>query len=226
MTSIARMHHRPAGFSLIELLVAILIVSVLAVLSSMALSGLSDKGKSTTCLNNLRTLTQGIAAYAVDHSMKYPAYEAKETSYYAWYAPLIGTGFGNPPYVPHRGAGKKIAPYFCQKNPASASGGSGQWTNYAMNYYLIGAKASIVNGVKVLLFDSYQPGKSPGTHYLNQGGVGVSGQSKTWADINPVHGDYINVSFTDGHAQPVRIYPTIESSPDLNELKASWFWPY
>ncbi len=226
MIRIVSRSHRHAGFSLIELLAAILIVSILAALISPAFTALSDKHKSTTCLNNLRVLTQGIATYAADNDMKYPAYEANPASRYAWYAPLIGTGFGNAPYIQHRGPGKKKAPYFCPKNPAPLNSGNGQWTNYAMNYYLIGAKTSIVNGVKVLLFDSYQPGQSPETWYVNQGGVGLAGQSKSWTGINPVHGDYINVSFTDGHAQAVRIQPKTESARDLNELKASWFWPY
>ena len=77
-----------------------------------------------------------------------------------------------------------------------------------------------------MLFDAYLPGQSPDTWYVNQGGVGLIGQVKKWSGINPVHGDYINVSFTDGHAKAVKIRPSSDSDRDLNELKGIWFWPY
>jgi len=210
---------------MIEILATILVISILAALLFPTLSTMTKKQRSTVCLANLRALTQGIGVYAADNDMTYPEYKANINSRAAWYAPLIGTGFGNAPYVDHRGAGKKKPPYFCPENPASLKSGNGQWTNYAMNSHLIGKKCNLVNDTKVLLFDAYQPGTPPETWYNNRGGIDPNGVPCPWVGINPVHGEYINVSFTDGHARAVRVRPG-SSTKDLDELKATWFWPY
>src|ERR1035438_6297088 len=68
------------AFTLIELLVVIAIIGILAALLLPVLSGVKNKGKQTTCLNNLRQISLGIRMYCDDSSDASPAANSKDSS--------------------------------------------------------------------------------------------------------------------------------------------------
>jgi len=65
--------HRVA-FTLIELLVTMSIIAVIAALLMPALTAVNESMYRTRCINNLRTLTRGVASYTIDHGgyLPYP----------------------------------------------------------------------------------------------------------------------------------------------------------
>jgi prepilin-type N-terminal cleavage/methylation domain-containing protein/prepilin-type processing-associated H-X9-DG protein len=69
------------GFTLIELLVVIAIIAILAAILFPVLTGAKENARTTTCMNNLKTLANGCAMYGADNSGKYPS------AFVLWKAP-------------------------------------------------------------------------------------------------------------------------------------------
>ena len=68
------------AFTLVELLVVIAIIGILAALLLPVLSGVKNKAKQTTCLNNLKQISLGIRMYCDDSSDASPAANSKNSS--------------------------------------------------------------------------------------------------------------------------------------------------
>jgi general secretion pathway protein G len=63
---------RQHGFSLMELLIALMIIGVIATLGIRALTGNTDKARYIKATDNLRMMSQGLDQYYLANNGKYP----------------------------------------------------------------------------------------------------------------------------------------------------------
>src|SRR5215831_1000850 len=63
-----------SGFTLIELLVVIAIIAILASLLSPSLNRVSEGGRRSSCMNNMRQIGIGIQLYRQDQNDRPPLY--------------------------------------------------------------------------------------------------------------------------------------------------------
>ncbi len=80
------------GFTLMELLLAVTIVSVLTALASAGFSNLHSQAKATQCMSKLRGLGAGILLYAQDHDGEFPrsSHSAYSKGQPGWGRSIIG----------------------------------------------------------------------------------------------------------------------------------------
>lgn len=85
-----------AGFTLIELLVVIAIIAILAAILFPAFATAKEKGRMTTCVNNLRNLSSAFRAYADENGgkmpMSYILWTATEKDWCGCISPADGNG--------------------------------------------------------------------------------------------------------------------------------------
>ncbi len=94
--------HRRAAFSALELIIAIALVAVLAVILYSGQQMLSAKAKGSKCVSNLRQLGAATLLYVNEHRGFYPVGLETDlnTQQQLWYGPNAGTWFWNlAPYL-------------------------------------------------------------------------------------------------------------------------------
>jgi general secretion pathway protein G len=69
---------RQRGFSLMELLIALMIIGVIATLGIRALTGNTDKARYIKVMDNLRMVGQGLDQYYMANNGKYPDFTSWE----------------------------------------------------------------------------------------------------------------------------------------------------
>lgn len=79
---------RPSAFTLLELLLAVSIIAVLAVLAFQVAKAAHEKASFTICTSNLRQIGAGLAMYAADNNGDLP-YSPKMPQYEDWSSCLI-----------------------------------------------------------------------------------------------------------------------------------------
>jgi len=228
------------GYTVLELLCAIVLILVVIALAAVGLRSLTGRTLGVQCLTNLKNLHAATMAYAADHDGEVPVDRNNKSTGTSWYMAL------KEGYLPHPGYRKRLPPYFCPANrPDANSGGNDGWTNYAINGNLYdggtnmgkipsegeaeahlaarkGPRLLRVSGGKALFLDSRDQKGAP---WYTIGGPRY-GKNYNWPNSYPVHEDRINVIFVGGHARSVRVFPRIFSPEgDLAELRGDWFWP-
>lgn len=131
-----------AAFTLVEILAAVFIVALLAVLLVPAIRNGIESAHGAKCLSNLRQFGLAIISYSADHNMSLPAYlQVKDGKYATWNTqgdaeefPAVGWAWNylDPPRKMFRcpsDTTKSIRDQ--QSNPTSA------YLSYASNYYFI-----------------------------------------------------------------------------------------
>lgn len=78
MTSDPRIH--PPGFTLVELLVVMAVISIIAALAVPLYSRSVQTSRSVACVSNLRQLGVALSGYLGDHSMRMPVLQAGRSS--------------------------------------------------------------------------------------------------------------------------------------------------
>jgi prepilin-type N-terminal cleavage/methylation domain-containing protein/prepilin-type processing-associated H-X9-DG protein len=68
-----RVLHRPRGFTLLELLVALAVIAVLAALVFPLAGTVSDAGRGAKCVQHLRQIGAGLVAWCGDNNGEFPA---------------------------------------------------------------------------------------------------------------------------------------------------------
>jgi prepilin-type processing-associated H-X9-DG protein len=99
----------PGAFTMIELIVAVLVICLLAVILLSGAQRLLPAGREAACVSNMRQLAQGVFAYAQDNGGKLPPVRDgfsdsdRSRTWMLYVCPYIGTEpYVGPDYERHR----------------------------------------------------------------------------------------------------------------------------
>lgn len=129
-----RFRRRPAGLTLIELLVAIAIVAILAALMLPVLSRARENARRVLCANNLRQIGMAFEMYTHEHKETYPAAQdpvSTNPPYWLW----MGRGWRRllEPYVPRGKDNPGV--FWCPSDPRAESQYDSTSYAYSMAFY-------------------------------------------------------------------------------------------
>lgn len=189
---------RLTGFSLVEILVSIGIISLLMTLLVPAVGRMQDSGRASKCLSNLRQLGVAVAAFAADNEGYTPSGELDSNWIIrTWpyvYPDKKYTQFGAVPELPTILAGTI---YECQQ--AKFDKNVDHKRSYGFNNYL---------------GDFYKPSPDkifalpkPSMAAMIADNKNESALNRS--TINPRHSNKANVLFADGHVAPTTLTPAI-----------------
>ncbi len=224
------------GFTLVELLVVIGIISVLIAILLPALNKAREAAGSVVCLSNQRQLGMVMAMYANENQGWLPPDVALEGG--RWPALLVRKGYINTPMAPTTSSAVLEGVFSCPAETAARTRANTVWyqTNYGLSWYFFRNWYGHNNYRQGRLFPFgfqqgsgttpetytliFRPVKDPtGTVLLGDSGLTSSGSSFGTLlvmpnKINFRHGKYWNILYYDFH---------VESRSDLPD-DATAFW--
>ncbi len=207
----------PAAFTLVELLVVIAVIGILAALLLPALGRAKEKGKFTTCLDNLRQVNVAIRLYADENADSLPVLPTPNpypNGVGAYYKQLVKEYLGlSGPASPR----EKV--FICPSDRILSEQVGHAFASYTFNGYEVGPGAiARITGQRLNSI------KGPSRAVLAGEWPAFFGGS--WHPV--VNQDYSNakdvLSFVDGHAILTKIYwdGVSDSSPCNYEPPAGY----
>ena len=208
------------GFTLVESLIAILIIASLAVLMFSGYQKVIERSRDTQCLNNMRTVMQRIHSYLADNNGIMPAFKNPaigDTWWYYLYSPTEFKDFNremvcpakDKPNLKYKLAGKidLEGSYVFNKNigwvanPAYPDDGSGKPVKNLL---------AVRNPSTLAVLGEWSQDTEPGTRLT----------FSSWVDVLGRHneGRYATIYFLDGHAERLRRDPEINEVPTASDM--------
>lgn len=213
------------AFSIIELSVAMALVVVLAILSTMGISSVRGKARTVQCLNHVRQLANGVILYNQENRGFYPPhlgqYSTQEGRYtLIWYGHIaqyvtnwnlsIASPMGKTFYCPANKVAdpNSSASYLSTSDPATCRNYS-----YGYNYGQLSSMAgyaavrstAILNPSKLVILSEIPNFQTPSDVYtFPLSGDAVKTNLKQYPgdrQISLRHGGMANFAFADGHVE-------------------------
>jgi len=202
------------GFTLIELLVVIAIISLLAAILFPVFAGVREKGRSITCVSNLRQIGMSVALYAQDADDLFPwGMDSIDQNSSEWtgttYAPTVS---GMPrvdqvllPYTkskqlwccPSDTGFASLDPSFSGRGTLQMSASPSQYAEYGMSYgYRTELGLTHQNISQVAGTQIQSPFASVGPSDINV----FADDNGYWHGGGGLNGRRYNVVMADGHA--------------------------
>lgn len=206
---------RAPGFTLLELLVCITIVTLLAATAIPVFQSGLSKAKNTRCLANLSKVSKAIIDYSADNSLRLPPLFAGSNTYQRpiWINEILPYGIDGPPMKANVAF---PATFYC---PASTNHHG--WADYGVNanlfpYYQVNERVSLVmitnQASTIMVSDAKDLGGADGSWYLD--GMGMQWNSANAVKCIPTrHGATFNAAFVDGHIESIPLKSVIPNIP-------------
>jgi prepilin-type N-terminal cleavage/methylation domain-containing protein/prepilin-type processing-associated H-X9-DG protein len=195
------------GFTLVELMVVITIISLLAAMLLPALKKAKDTAQSIKCLGNLKQLGLGALNYADDYNGRLPpncmGSAADNANPYLWHFFIKSLGYDGGPAKAARRYSKGYDVWYCPSSSdalkkISLTGWESRGC-YTENIWLEWVGGGRIQSLKVpekqfMLGDISGTGMASGQHYYigDPSGMGF------------YHNNSVNLVFVDGHAESVK----------------------
>jgi prepilin-type processing-associated H-X9-DG protein/prepilin-type N-terminal cleavage/methylation domain-containing protein len=205
-----RIQRKPLGFTLVELLVVVSIITILATIAFQVGKSMTERGNSTKCVNNLRQIGMAIAQYSMENDgyLPYsaspdPGLSSLGFSHYEEPLPiLLNVGKGSSSFKTSTAYNKPTA-----KHPFNCPSCKTTSRTYAANMHALSfqgqglyplRKTSAMNDISRLILIADDTGGDPAP---NNSGQDQFDKSNYLSRIGIRHNGKANMLFADFHVE-------------------------